>query len=96
MPKERHDRAEQKCHEKAQEFQQGYQKVREGTKKSGAVLQTCCFYNKLRGILVSEHTSTPQITVDISQEPEAETTNANSKEEERDTHSGELKPPGAV
>lgn len=57
--------------------------MRESSKKSSAVPQTCHFYSDLHAVLDSDATSTPHTTVYASEEPKMETPSLNSEEEER-------------
>lgn len=58
----------------------GNQKVRKA--KSGATLESCCFYNKQHVMLGVDPTSLLPTAVDFSQQPDMETPAAHSEEEE--------------
>ncbi|KAM9142332.1 uncharacterized protein ACDP82_006705 [Pangshura tecta] len=66
------------------ELQQAYQKTNEANSQSSAELQFCCFYKKLHAILGRDPITTPQTTVDASEELKSQTPAMNSEEEKVD------------
>ncbi|EMP31043.1 Zinc finger and SCAN domain-containing protein 29 [Chelonia mydas] len=65
----------QQCHVKIKELRQAYQKTREANSHSGSEPQTCRFYEQLHAILGGDPTSTPTLSMDTSQGPQAATGN---------------------
>ncbi|EMP26988.1 hypothetical protein UY3_15917 [Chelonia mydas] len=54
------------CSVQIKELWQAYQKVRQANRRSGAELQTYCFYRELHAVLGSEPTSIPKSPVGTS------------------------------
>ncbi|XP_074918753.1 uncharacterized protein LOC142046341 isoform X2 [Chelonoidis abingdonii] len=82
-----HSRDSVQCCVKVKELRQAYQKTKEANGRSGAGLQTCCFYAELHAILGGSTTTTPPLSVDsevgvvLSALPED---SADGEEEEED------------
>ncbi|XP_044873872.1 small integral membrane protein 14 isoform X1 [Mauremys mutica] len=66
------------------ELQQAYQKAKEANSQSSAELQFCHFYKELHAILGRDPITTPQTTVDASEELKSQTPAMNGEEEKMD------------
>ncbi|XP_048693102.2 uncharacterized protein LOC125630934 isoform X1 [Caretta caretta] len=80
MGEKGYTRDTQQCRVKINELQHVYQKTREANRHSGSAPQTCCFYEQLHAILGGDPTTTPKLSGDTSQEPQA--TLSNNEEED--------------
>ncbi|EMP41151.1 hypothetical protein UY3_01569 [Chelonia mydas] len=66
---------------KIKELRQVYQKVRDAKSHSGAALQICHLYNELHAILSSNPTTTPNSSLNTSEELESQARADNTQEE---------------